>query len=59
MGSHRRRLGGCPAFVLVLPPVDALWRATVAPVAGVLTALVALTAMATTNGRSWPAVVRS
>ena len=51
---------GTAAFVLMLAlAIDTLWRATIAPLAGVLTALVALTAMASTNGRSWPAVVRS
>jgi O-antigen/teichoic acid export membrane protein len=51
---------GTAAFMLVLTlDIDTLWRATIAPLAGVLTALVALTAMASTNGRSWPAVVRS
>lgn len=51
---------GTAAFMLVLAlDIDTLWRATIAPLAGVLTALVALTAMASTNGRSWPAVVRS
>ena len=38
---------GTAAFVLVLAlDIDTLWRATIAPLAGVLTALAALTAMA-------------